>query len=376
MLLRNIDKAKQKYIYIHRRGESVQNNINSEMKAVGLKKYGDIEVLEDLDVPRPGAPQGRELLVRIKASSVNPIDTKVREGVYDDYPDYYDHVPFNTDKYQILGFDSSGVVEEVGSDASRFKIGDEIYFVASPFRHGSNAELVLADERGVALKPRSLSFEQAAGIPLTAMTAWEALVERLEIKEGEQVAILIINGAGGVGSIATQICAEILRLPVIITTASRDETRQFSKEMGATHVINHHDDIAKQINQLNLTIPLKYAFITHTTMEEYVKICADVLSPFGKMCSVVQGKFDFYGTSSMGKCLTFVWELLSTKIRYGGNLEAFGELLEKLAKLIDQGKIKSHVTQTFEFNCENLRKVHDIIDKGKAIGKITLKMNT
>jgi zinc-binding alcohol dehydrogenase family protein len=340
MLLRNIDKAKQKYIYIHRRGESVQNNINSEMKAVGLKKYGDIEVLEDLDVPRPGAPQGRELLVRIKASSVNPIDTKVREGVYDDYPDYYDHVPFNTDKYQILGFDSSGVVEEVGSDASRFKIGDEIYFVASPFRHGSNAELVLADERGVALKPRSLSFEQAAGIPLTAMTAWEALVERLEIKEGEQVAILIINGAGGVGSIATQICAEILRLPVIITTASRDETRQFSKEMGATHVINHHDDIPKQINQLKLTVPLKYAFITHTTMEEYVKICADVLSPFGKMCSVVQGKFDFYGTSSMGKSLTFVWELLSTKIRYGGNLEAFGELLEKLAKLIDQGKIK------------------------------------
>ncbi|CAF0863385.1 unnamed protein product [Rotaria sordida] len=346
------------------------------MKAVGLKRYGDIEVLEDLDVPKPSAPQGRDLLIRIKATSVNPIDIKVRGGVYDDYPDYYDHVPFNTDKYQILGYDSSGVVEQVGPDVSRFKIGDEIYFLVSPFRHGSNAELVLADERSAALKPRSLSFEHAAGIPLTALTAWEALVERLEIKEGEQVAILIINGAGGVGSIASQICAEILRLPVIITTASREETRNFSKEMGATHVINHHDDIVKQINQLKLNVPLKYAFITHTTVEEYVKVCADVLSPFGKMCSIVQGKFDFYGTPSMAKCLTFVWELLSTKVRYGGNLEVHGEVLEKLAKLIDQGKIKSHVTQVFEFNCENLKKVHDLIFKGKAIGKITLKMNT
>jgi zinc-binding alcohol dehydrogenase family protein len=345
------------------------------MKAVGLKKYGDIEVLEDLEVPKPSASQGRQLLVRIKASSVNPVDTKVRGGVYDDYPDYYDHVPFNTDKYQILGYDSAGVVEQVGPDVSRFKIGDEVYFVASPFRHGSNAEFVLVDERSVALKPRSLLFEHAAGIPLTALTAWESLVERLEIKEGEQAAILIINGAGGVGSIASQICAEILHLPVIISTASREETRNFCKEMGATHIINHHDDIVKQINELNLNVPLKYAFITHTTVEEYVKICADVLVPFGKMCSIVQGNFDMYGTPSMAKSLTFVWELLSTKIRYGGNFEVHGQVLEKLANLIDQGKIKSHVTQVFEFNRENLKKVHDIIDKGKAIGKITLKMN-
>ncbi|CAF4122355.1 unnamed protein product [Adineta steineri] len=346
------------------------------MKAVGLKKYGDINVFEDIDVPKPSAPQKQQLLVRVKATSVNPIDVKVRGGVYDDYPDYFDRVPLNKDKYQILGFDSAGIIEQIGPDVTRFKVGDEIYFVASPFGHGSDAELVLSDERGAALKPRSLSFEHAAGIPLTALTAWESLVERLEIKEGEQAAILIINGAGGVGSIATQICAKILRLPVIITTASREETKKFSKEMGATHVINHHEDIRKQINDLKLNIPLKYAYITHTTVDEYVKICADVLSPFGKMCSIVQGNFDFYGTPSMAKSLTFVWALLGTKVRYGVDIEMHGEVLEKLSKLIDQGEIKSHVTQTFDFNCENLKKVHDIVEKGKAIGKITLKMNT
>jgi len=346
------------------------------MKAVGLKKYGETDVLENLEVPKPPAPQGRDILIRVKASSVNPVDTKVRAGVYDDYPDYYDHVPLNTDKYQILGYDSSGIIEQVGSDLSRFKVGDEVYFLGSPFRQGSNADLVLADERGIALKPRSLSFEHAAGIPLTALTAWEALVERLKIKEGEQVAILIINGAGGVGSIASQICAQIFRLPVIITTASREETRKFTKEMGATHVIDHHQNIQQQIDGLQLNVPLKYAFITHTPVGEYVKICANVLAPFGKMCSIVQGEFDMYGTPSMAKSLTFVWELLSTKIRYGGNLEVHGEVLEKLAKLIDEGKIKSIVTKVFDFNCENLRKAHDMITKGQAIGKITLKMNS
>jgi NADPH:quinone reductase-like Zn-dependent oxidoreductase len=190
------------------------------------------------------------------------------------------------------------------------------------------------------------------------------------------VAILIIHGAGGVGSIESQICAQILRLPMIITTASREETRKFTKEMGATHVIDHHQNIQQQIDGLQLNVPLKYAFITHTPVGEYVKICANVLAPFGKMCSIVQGEFDMYGTPSMAKSLTFVWELLSTKIRYGGNLEVLGEVPEKLAKLIDEGKIKSIVTKVFDFNCENLRKAHDMITKGQAIGKITLKMNS
>lgn len=346
------------------------------MKAVGLKKYGNTDVLEDLEVPKPQAPQGRDILVRVKASSVNPVDTKVRSGKYDDYPDYYDHVPLNTDKYQILGFDGSGIIEQIGSDVSQFKVGDEIYFLASVFRQACNTEFVIVNEQSVAIKPRSLSFEHAAGIPLTALTAWESLVERLEIKEDEQVGILIINGAGGVGSIATQICSQILRLPVIITTASRDETRTFSKEMGATHIINHHENIPKQIDELKLNVPLKYAYITHTEVSDYVKICADILAPFGKMCSIVQGNFDMYGTPSMAKSLTFVWGLLSTKARYGFSFEDHGKVLAKLAKLFDEGKMKSNVTKVFDFNRDNLRKVHDIITNGEAIGKITLKTNS
>ncbi len=171
---------------------------------------------------------------------------------------------------------------------SKFKIGHEVYFLASPFCRGTNAKFVLVDKRAVTLKPCTLSFEHAAGIPLTALTVWEALVERLEIKEGEQVAILIINGAEGVGSIA--------------------------------YVIDHHENIQKQINALQLDVPLKYAFITHTSVGKYAKIYANILAPFGKMCSIVQGEFDMYGTPSMAKSLTFVWELLNTKVRYGGDL--------------------------------------------------------
>lgn len=145
--------------------------------------------------------------------------------------------------------------------------------------------------------------------------------------------------------------------------------------MGATHVINHHQNIQKQIEELNLTVPIKYAYITHTEVGDYVKVCADVQAPFGKMCSIVQGRFDMYGTPCMAKSLTFVWGLLSTKVRYGHNFAVFGEVLEKLAKHFDEGKIKSNVTKVFDFNCENLRKVHDIVTNGEAIRKITLKMN-
>jgi NADPH:quinone reductase-like Zn-dependent oxidoreductase len=243
------------------------------MKAVGVRKYGGVDVFEELEVNKPKVNSG-DILIKVKACSVNPIDVKVRGGVYDDYPDYYSHTTMEHDKYQILGFDGSGVIEEVGSDVdkTKFQKGDEVYYLASPFRQAGNADYVAASTTCFALKPKNLSFEEAAGVPLTGLTAHQCLVERLEIKEGEQCGILIINGAGGVGSIATQICSKILKLPVIISTASKEESKKFAKKMGATHIVNHHEDIPKQIAELNLKIPLKYAFITHTTVDEYVKV--------------------------------------------------------------------------------------------------------
>lgn len=168
--------------------------------------------------------------------------------------DYYDRVP---KPYQICGFDGAGVVVAAGLKCSLFAAGDEVFYSGSPIRQGSNAEFQLVDERVVGHKPRSLDMAQAAAMPLTYVTAYEALVERLEMKKQENAAVLIINGAGGVGAVASQIARNIVGLPVVITTASRPETVAFSKKMGATHVINHREDLFQQIQNLELKVPLK-----------------------------------------------------------------------------------------------------------------------
>lgn len=224
------------------------------MRAVGVENYGPIENLESRIVAKPGSPQGRDLLIKVEACSVNPIDTKVRNGTYDDAPDYYKFVP---KPFHIIGFDGAGTVLEVGRQCRLFKPGDEVFYVSRTTRQGTYSEFQLVDERDVGHKPKSLDFVEAAAMPLTYGTAYESLIERLEIKKGENVGILIINGAGGVGAIASQIARRVLDLPVVITTASRPETVEFSKKMGATHVINHREDLKQQIDDLQLQVPIK-----------------------------------------------------------------------------------------------------------------------
>lgn len=276
------------------------------------------------------------------------------------------------DPYQIIGFDASGIVESVGSSVTAFKPGDEVYYAGSPIRHGSNAEFQVVDSRSVAKKPASLDFVQAACMPLTWITAYEALVERMEIRKGEQAAILIVNGAGGVGSVASQIARTLLKLPAVITTASRDETVTFSKQMGATHTVNHREDLPSQIEDLKLDVPIKYIFLTHSTanyLEPATKICA----PFGKICSIVQtGDFPQYGTEMMAKSLTFVWELLGTKPFYGVDAASHGKMLEDLAGMLDRGELKCHHTTSFPLDVDGLRKAHEAIESGKSLGKVGL----
>lgn len=300
---------------------------------------------------------------------------KVRGHVYDDYPDYYDHVPKprpGEGGYQILGYDGAGIVEAVGSSVKGFGQGDEVYYSGSPIRQGSNAEYQLVDSRSVAKKPKSLDFIQAAAMPLTWITAYEALVERLGIRKGEQAAVLIINGAGGVGSVATQIARRVLELPVVITTTSRPETEAFSKEMGATHTVNHREDLPSQVEKLNLKVPVKYIFITHSTAP-YVEPCAKICAPFGKVCSVVQTKeFPMYGTEFLAKSLTFVWELIGTKPWYHTDVESHGRMLEELAELLDKNEIQCHMQQRLRLNIEGLRKGHELIEASKTIGKNAL----
>lgn len=346
----------------------------TEMNATPVTHYGPTTNLRTTRIPKPDPPQGHDLLVKIKACSINPVDTKVRAGVYDDYPDYYSRTPALP---QVLGFDTAGTIEAVGSQASGFKVGDAVYYAGSPIRQGSNAEFQLVDARSVALKPAGLSFAQAAALPLTFITAWEALVERMGIQEGEKAGILIINGSGGVGSVASQIAARVLKMPVVITTTGREETTRFSRDVGgATHTVSHRGDIVKQVQELELEVPVKYVFITHTPTSGYLEPAAKVCAPFGKVCSIVQDKeMPMYGTEFMSKSLTFVWALLGTKPYYGVELESHGKILRDLAGFVDDGTVKCHLTQTLKMDEDGLRQAHEIIEGGKAIGKVALEVS-
>lgn len=164
-------------------------------------------------------------------------------------------------QYQICGYDGAGVVLKAGPDCSLFHEGDEVFYSGSPVRHGSNAEFQLVDERSVGHKPNSLDMGEAAAMPLTYITAYQALVEQLKIEKGEKAAVFIINGAGGVGAVATQIARQVLELPVVVTTASRPQSVEFTKRMGATHVLNHREDLVRQIQDLKLDVPVKYASV-------------------------------------------------------------------------------------------------------------------
>ncbi|KAK8061160.1 quinone oxidoreductase [Apiospora hydei] len=363
------------------------------MRAIGVSQYGPTDNLQSQEIPRPPAPTGRQMRVEIKAVSVNPIDIKVRAGTYDDPPDYYDRVRGLTEgkcddasssgnsKLHVMGYDGAGIVRELGPDVRHFQAGDEVYFLASPVLQGTYAEELLVDERHAGHKPRSLDFVQAAAMPLTYGTAYESLVDRLGIRPGEKAGILIINGGGGMGSVASQIARRVLKLPVVITTASRPETAAFSRDIGgATRVVNHRDDIVRQIRELRekgeipADVPLKYAYITSRT-EQYVAPIAEVLAPFGRVCSIVQARFGMYGTQFMSKSLSFAWCWIATGPYHGydnDREEKHHEWYEELAKLLDDGTIKCHLTQRRKLTLENIREAHKATEAGKGVGKTAL----
>lgn len=228
------------------------------------------------------------------------------------------------------------------------------------------------DKLSLARKPSNVDFVQAACLPLTWITAYEALVERMEIKTGENAGILIVNGGGGVGSVASQIARTILKLPVVITTASRADTIRFSQSMGATHVINHRGDLPSQVEQLRVNVPIKYISLTHSTAD-YLPPAAKICAPFGKICSIVQtAEFSQYGTEMMGKSLSFVWELIGTKPWYHVAVASHGRILEELRQLVEDGTVRCHHVQSLALDVEGLRKAHKTIERGGNLGKIGL----
>jgi NADPH2:quinone reductase len=337
------------------------------MKAVGLYKYlpvDDPESLIDVEIPRPKA-RGRDLLVRVRAVSVNPVDTKVRSP-----KDKVETEP------KILGWDAAGVVEAVGEEVSLFQVGDEVYYAGSITRQGCDAEYHLVDEWIVARKPRSLSFEEAAAMPLTTITAWEAFFDRMGIPrsvESSGKSLLVIAGAGGVGSIAIQIAKKLAGLHVI-ATASRGETEAWCREMGADEVIDHRKPFKEEFQRIGAG-EVDYILCAANT-EMHLQNMADVIRPQGKLCLIVGTKGGQPVPINMlqSKSVAICWELMFTRSQYQTpDMQAQHDLLEEAARLLDDGTLRHTMRESYgPLDAGNLRKAHATLESGRMIGKLVL----
>lgn len=335
------------------------------MKAVALTRYLPIshpESLQDMELPTPVA-SGHDLLVKVEAIAVNPVDTKVRAPK--------DEVPENP---HVLGWDVAGVVVAVGDKASLFKVGDAVYYAGSVTRPGANSELHLVDERIVGRKPENLDFTRAAALPLTTITAWEALFERLGISnEGkdEGKSVLIIGGAGGVGSIAIQLAKKLGKLKVI-TTASRPESRQWVEKLGADHVIDHKGDMPAQLKALGLD-GVDYIFCASDTNPHFDAM-AEMIVAQGKICGIVGPTAPLDMSKLFAKSVTFVWEMMFTRSMFGTpDMIKQHQLLNTSASLIEQGVLHTTLGEVYgKINAENLRRAHAALEDGHTIGKIVL----
>jgi len=335
------------------------------MKAIGYKQAGALdraEALVDIEVDTP-TPTGHDILVKVSAISVNPVDYKIRKNVSAAEGDW-----------KVLGWDAVGTVEAVGDKASAFKVGDQVFYAGSLIRQGANSEYHLVDERIVGTKPKSISDTEAAALPLTAITAWEMMFDRLNIRKsvpGAANAILIIGGAGGVGSIAIQL-ARALTDVTVIATASRPETQAWVKELGAHHVVDHTKSLAKQIEALGIGAPA-FVFSTNETHTQIAEII-ELIAPQGRFGLIDDpAALDVVGFKR--KSVSIHWELMFTRSIYGtADIDEQGKLLNEVAALIDSGKIKTTVTEVIRpINAENLRKAHATLESGKAKGKIVLE---
>ncbi|NEZ57843.1 zinc-binding alcohol dehydrogenase family protein [Adonisia turfae] len=307
-------------------------------------------------------PGQRDLQVQVRAVSVNPIDCKMRASVQG---------RLITPK--ILGWDVAGVVTAVGERVTLFKPGDDVYYAGSIARQGCNSEYHLVDERIVGHKPRSLSFEESAALPLTTITAWESLFERLNISpepRSSDATLLIIGGAGGVGSMAIQL-AKYAGLRVI-ATASRDVSRKWCMQLGASHCVNHHENLRVQLERLEITA-VDYILCLNDT-NHYWQVMADVIKPQGSICAVVSAKEPPDLNLLKNKSVTFAWEFMFTKaLHETNNMISQHQLLNQVAKLIDQGIVKSTMTEHLgPLSTATLARAHERLESGKMIGKLTL----
>jgi zinc-binding alcohol dehydrogenase family protein len=333
------------------------------MKAIAYTQHGlpitDATALVDLDLPVP-APGPRDLRVRVHAVSVNPVDTKVRRNAAVEAP-------------RVLGWDAVGIVDAVGPEVTLFQPGDAVYYAGDINRPGSNAEYQLVDERIVGRKPASLDDASAAALPLTAITAWELLFDRLRIAEGggEGQTLLVVGAGGGVGSILVQLARQLTRLTVI-GTASRPDTQDWVYALGAHHVIDHSQPLTEGLARIGITAVTHVASLTHTD-QHYAQIVT-ALEPQGQLALIDDpGQLDVMALKR--KSLSLHWESMFTRSTFGTpDLQRQHELLNRVAALVDAGVLRTTLDEHYgRITAENLRRAHALIESHRARGKLVLE---
>ena len=333
------------------------------MKAIGYQYNKDKKTAAFVEFEQQTPePKDHDLLVKIEAVSVNPVDYKVRQKI-----EHSENPP------RILGWDAAGVVESIGGKVSLFEKGDRVFYAGDITLSGSNASHQLVDEHIVGNMPKSLDFPAAAALPLTSITAWEALFDRLKIDSAvnRYKQILIIGGAGGVGSIAIQLAKKIAHLRVI-ATASREESRKWCLSLGADYVINHHDNMITQFQQQALANP-DYILCLNST-DDHFKTMSELIAPQGMICSIVETTQSHDLDELKSKSAGFVWEFMFTRSMYKtSDRIKQHDLLNSIADLIDSGEIKTTLKEVFgQMSAENIMKVHKQLEAGSSIGKIVL----
>ncbi|MGE9898595.1 zinc-binding alcohol dehydrogenase family protein [Limosilactobacillus reuteri] len=335
------------------------------MKAIGFSEHLDIKnpkSLFEFETPKP-TPKGHDLLVKVNAVSVNPVDVGVRRSGHG-----------KLSKPKIIGWDACGIVEKVGSQVSLFSPGDRVYYAGSFKRSGSNSEYQLVDERIVGNAPKSLTDAQAAAMPLTSLTAYEALFEQLSLSQdktsNEGKTILIINGAGGVGSVATQLASNAGL--TVIATASRPESINWVKSHGASDVVNHRKNLVNEVHKLG------YKYVDYILelkdIDSHWKEMCELIKPEGAIASITENRRPINLRLLTPKKAIFAWEWMYTKSYYHTpDMQSQHEILNKIATLIDNSELQCTLTQSLSpINANNLREAHGLVENGHMIGKVVV----
>ncbi len=328
------------------------------MKAVA---YQQDRVLQDIELPTP-EPGPHDLLVEIRAVAINPVDNKIRQRIVPEAGDW-----------RVLGWDAAGIVRQVGDRVSLFKPGDEVFYAGAIDRPGCFCQYHLVDERIVGQKPATLRFEEAAALPLTSITAWELLFDRLSVNSDSSGSLLILAAAGGVGSLLTQLAHHLTELDVI-ATVSRDESRNWIKNLGADYVIDHHHALLPQINHLGFDTVDRVASLSHT--DQHFSELINCLTPQGKL-ALIDDPENIDIKLLKPKSLSLHWEFMYTRSLFKtADIIEQHHLLNQIAKLIDAGVLKSTIKHhAGMLNAHNLEQALSTLSQGHNTGKTILTLD-